>query len=136
MERLLKTYLPSAALTFTLTLLFTCVWNLARGYEFLSSWWIMQVLGFILLVEGMDYLLGKVDFQQYWTYFLAETVLAYGLMLVFAYFGGWFSFTPGRILEVTMIFLIICLCIHGYFCKRAKQNVEEINRVLRENDRR
>lgn len=133
MERILKTYMPSAALTFTLTLLVTCIWNLCSGYEFLSSWWILQVLGFIVIVEIMDYLLGMINFQRYWTYFLAETLLAYGVMLIFAYFGGWFSFTPGRIFEVTVIFFIICFCIHGYFRKRAERNVEEINCILREN---
>jgi len=133
MERIRNVYLPSAAIGFTLTILFVSVLNLVEGYEYQSNWWIVQVFAYIVVLEILDMALGKIEFKKYSTYFVVETVLGYLLLLgVFGYFGNWFSFTPRRIAQVTAIYLLVAGYIHYYFYRRARSNAEEINALLKE----
>lgn len=128
MERIFKIYLPSTAMTFSATILCACILNLMEGYGALSNWWILQLFGYILTIEVVDMLLENVEFKSYLGYFVTETVIAYGLLLAFGYFGRWFSFTVGRLLPVTVIFLLIYAGIHRYFYQMAKNDADEINR--------
>lgn len=132
MERMLKIYLPSAALTFTGVMLCTSVMNLLAGYEALSNRWILQVLGYIVSVEVLDCLLGRVAFKRYAVYFAVEAVAAYLLMLACAYAGKWFSFDIGEVIRVSILFFAIMGGIHAYFYRMAKSRANEINRMLRE----
>lgn len=134
MERFRNIYLPSAAIGFTLTILCVSVLNLLEGYEYQSNWWIVQVFAYIVALEILDMGLGKIEFKKYITYFVTETALGYVLLFaVFGYFGNWFSYTPGRIVQVTAIYLLISIYIHYYFYRRAKRSAEEINALLKEN---
>ena len=132
MERILRIYLPSTALTFTATVFCTCAMNLFGGYESLSNRWVLQLLAYILLVELMDALLGRVEFKSYGAYFFAEIIPAYTLLLVFGYFGSWFAFTAEMLVRVTVLFLLIGTGVHVYFCGQGKRNAKEINRILQE----
>lgn len=132
MEKIWKVYLPSLALTFTAVVLCTSVLNLLEGYEALSNWWILQLFGYILVVEMLDALLGRIEFRSYRGYFLTEAVISYGWMLAFGYFGNWFSFTGGMLLYITVLFFLIFGGVHIYFCRRAKNDADEINRMLKQ----
>lgn len=133
-NRILGTYLPSLALTFTAVILCMSVLNLTRGYETLSYRWILQLCGYILVVEAVDAVLGRIEFKSYMGYFLAEAVISYGGMLAFGWLGNWFSFTAGSLFTVTVMFFLIFGAVHLYFIRRAKSNADEINRMLREKD--
>lgn len=78
-------------------------------------------------------LLGKIEFKSYVAYFLTEAALGYILFLVVVgYIGKGFSFTPGRITQVTIIYLLILAYVHYYFYRRTKRSAEEINELLKE----
>lgn len=132
MKKIWKVYLPSSALTFTAVVLCTSAQNLLVGYEALSNRWILQLFGYILVVEVMDALLGKIEFGSYRGYFLTEAVISYGWMLAFGYFGNWFSFTGRMLVYITILFFLIFGGIHVYFYRRTKNDADEINRMLQE----
>lgn len=134
MKRLLEVYLPSLAITFTAVVLCTSAFDLMEGYEALSNWWILQLFGCIAVVEVMDALLGRIEFRSYRGYFLTEAVIAYGWVLIFGYLGKWFPFTGGTLLYITVMFVLIFSGVHVYFCRRAKSNADEINRMLQEKE--
>lgn len=133
-KRFLEIYLPSITLTFTAVILCTSVLNLIQGYEGLSYRWILQLCGYILVVEAVDVVLGKIEFRSYLGYFLTEAVISYGCMLAFGYFGNWFSFTAGTLFTITVMFFLIFGAVHTYFFQRAKSNADEINQMLQEKE--
>lgn len=133
MKRIINIYLPSAAMTFTMVLLGVSVLNLAEGCKYQNNIWILEVFGCIVLMEFLDVLLGKIEFKRYLSYFCAEAAAGYVLLfVVFGYFGNWFSYTPGRIAQITVMYLLVLACVHYYFYYRAKSSADEMNRMIKE----
>ena len=133
MDRIRNIHVPSTAICFTLTILCASVLNLLDGYEYQSNRWIVEVFVYIVVMQIVDIALGKIEFKKYITYFVAETALGYLLLFgVFGYFGNWFSYTPGRIVQVAVMYLLICMYIHFYFYRRARNKADEINALLKE----
>lgn len=130
MKRIIKTYIPSACITFTLTALFTCTSNLLHGNISMYNPWFLQVFAFILIIEALDFALGHVDFYSYPTYFITELILSYLALLLFGYFFSWFSFTIQSLLIISLIFLVVYTCVHLYFFKMAHIQANEINSLL------
>ena len=135
MERLLKMYLPCTGITFMATIVCMCVSNLLEGYTCLDNRVVLQILGFIIGMEGINGLLGRIEFKSYVTYFLVEAGISYIILLLCNYFWNWFSFTPGRMLKVTIIFLLIMAAVHYYFYCLAKSSADEINELLQEKEK-
>ncbi len=134
MERIRNIYLPSTAIAFTAVILGVSVLNLIEGYEYQSNRWILEVFGYIILMEFLDVLLGKIEFKHYLGYFLVEAVTGYALLLgIFGYVGKWFSYTPSRIAQVTVMYLLVLAYIHYYFYRRSKSSADEINEILKGN---
>lgn len=132
MERIFKICLPSAAITYTAVVLCVSLCNRLEGYEYQSNGWLLGIFGFIVLTEVLDMLLAKIEFRSYMAYFLTEAVLDYILFMVLVgYVGNSFPFTPGRIAQVTVIFLAIMALVHYYFYRVSKRNADEINDLLR-----
>ncbi len=130
MKRILKTYIPSACITFTLTSLFTCTSNLLQGYMGIYNHWFLEMLAFIIIIEILDFALGYVDFNSYSVYFVTELALTYIAMLLFGYFCNWFSFTVQSLLLISIIFLVVFSCVHSYFYKMSRIQADEINSLL------
>lgn len=131
MERIKNIYLPSAAITFTMVLVFVSLQNLWMGYEYQSNIWILEVFGYIFSMEVVDALIGRIEFRHYLSYFAVEAVIGYVLLFaVFGYFGDWFSYTPGSVLQATILYLLILSFIHYYFYSRSKSSANEINEML------
>lgn len=130
MKRILKAYIPSACITFSLTILITCLINLLQGNIGIYYSWVLQVFAFIVIVDVIDYALGNVDFYSYSTYFITELILTYIAMLLFGYFCNWFSFTIHSLTVISLIFLIVYSCVHSYFYKMSRIQAEEINNLL------
>ena len=130
MKRILKTYIPSACITFTLTALFTCTSNLLQGYMGIYNHWFLEMLAFIIIIEILDFALGYVDFNSYSVYFVTELVLTYIAMLLFGYICNWFSFTVQSLLLISIIFLVVFSCVHSYFYKMSRIQADEINSLL------
>lgn len=133
MERIRNIYLPSTAITFTAVLLWVSILNLAEGCEYQNNRWILEVFGYIVLMEVIDVLICRIEFKHYLGYFLAEAVTGYALLFgIFGYFGNWFSYTPVRMVQITVMYLLILAYIHYYFYRRSKSSADEINEMLRE----
>ncbi|MBQ7944301.1 MAG: DUF3021 family protein [Lachnospiraceae bacterium] len=130
MKQLLKIYLPSTCITFTLSLLGTSILNLINGFPYQSNGWILLLFGFIVVIDLIDYGLSFIDFYSYKTYFVVELIVTYLLMLIAGFWGNWFSFTASSIISVSVVFLIVYCCVHGYFYKRARVEAEEINSLI------
>lgn len=133
MERFKNTYLPSTAFAFTAVMLCVCVLNLIEGYEYQNNWRILEVFGYIVVMELVDVLLSRIEFKHYLTYFLTEGVAGYGLFFgLFGYVGNWFSYTPKRMMQVTLIYILIFAALHYYFYRRAQSRADEINEMLKD----
>ncbi len=130
MKQILKIYIPSACITFTMTVIFTCILNLFQGYTAMNNTWFLQLLGFILVIDVIDFAFGYVNFKSYRVYFITELILTYAVMLLFGYFGYWFVFTAQKILTVTVLFLVIYSCIQSYFRRMSHMQADEINKLL------
>lgn len=130
MKRILKAYIPSTCITFTLTALFTCTSNLLQGYTAMYNFWFLQMFAFIVVIDVLDFALGYVNFNSYSAYFITEFILTYIAMLLFGYFCNWFSFTVQSLLVISIIFLIVFSCVHSYFYKMSRIQADEINSLL------
>ena len=133
MKQIIKIYLPSACITFTLSMLGTTILNLINGYSYQNNGWILVLFGFIAVIELIDYGLSYVDFRSYKAYFIVELILTYALMLAAGYFGHWFSFTLVSLTSVSIIYLLVYCCVHAYFYKMRSYEAEEINELLGNN---
>ena len=130
MKQILKTYIPSTCITFTLTALFTCISNLLQGYTTIYNQYFLQMFAFIVVIDILDFALGYMNFNSYAAYFITEFILSYLAMLLFGYFCNWFSFTVRNMLLISIIFLAVFSCVHAYFYKMSRIQAEEINRLL------
>lgn len=130
MKQILKTYIPSTCITFTLTALFSCISNLLQGYSAMYNQYFLQMFAFIVVIDILDITLGYMNFKSYVAYFITEFILSYLAMLLFAYFCNWFSFTVRSMLLISIIFLAVFACVHTYFYKMSRIQAEEINRLL------
>lgn len=132
MERIRTIYLPSTAITFTAVMLCVSIMNLLEGCEYQNNIWILEVFGYIVFMEFMDALICRIEFKHYLSYFFSEAIVGYAVLLgAFGYFGNWFSYTPFRIAQVTVIYLFILAYVHYYFYRRSKSSAEEINEMLK-----
>lgn len=133
MERIRNIYLPSTAITFTAVILCVSVLNLFEGCEYQNNIWILEVFGYIVFMEFMDVLICRIEFKHYLSYFFTEAVIGYVVLFgVFGYFGNWFSYIPVRILQITVMYLLILAYVHYYFYRCSKSSADEINEMLRE----
>lgn len=133
MERIRNIYLPSTAITFTAVILCVSVLNLLEDCEYQSNIWILEVFGYIVFMECMDALICRIEFKHYFGYFFAEAVVGYAVLFgIFGYFGNWFSYTSVRIVQVTVMYLLILAFVHYYFYRRSKSSADEINEMLKE----
>lgn len=134
MERISKIFVPSLGITFTGAVLFCCFYNLMIGNSFLSIQFLLQLLGFFILSELFDMILGKVPFKTYWGYFLTEAIIIYILLLLIGYWGYWYSFTFRSLGSITIYYVIALTLIHYHFYRISKLKADEINQLLKERD--
>ena len=133
MNHIKKVRIPSTRIVFTLTILCSCIWNIARGiYLNGFAFFVLEFFAFLVVMQTISAFIGKINFKKYIHYFLTEMLIYYGALLLFAYFGQWFSFEAGNLLLTTVIFWAIGVYVHHYFCSIQRAEAEEINKLLRE----
>ncbi len=130
MKQFLKIYLPSASITFSLTTVCTCVINLVNGFSTQRNSWLLELFGFILMVDALDWILGNINFKSFLSYAVTEMLIAYIGLLLFGYFAKWFSFFDTSFIYATIIFCIVFPVIHLYFYHLSRMNADEINKML------
>ena len=73
MKRLLRTYLPSSAIAFTIVILFSVIFNLIlRKHDALSSIFVLELAGLILLIQFVSAVCDRIPFQSKKAYQMLE----------------------------------------------------------------
>ena len=85
---------------------------------------------FLVAARILDRLLQKISFRTYPAYFLAELVLIYPVMLLFARLGGWFQFHLENLTVFTVLYAILMALVHAGYYLLSRKNADEINRLL------
>lgn len=130
MKQLIQTYLPSACITFTLSVLGSAIYNLLLGNPYQLQGWLLLLFVYIAVLDLVDYGLSYINFRTYQAYFVTELIIFYIFLLIVGYFGKWFTFTAPSLIAISSMFLVIYCCIHAYFCKLRKYEADEINQLL------
>lgn len=132
MNLIIKNYIPSFAITFTLVILYTGIMTLISGSGSLSIVFVAELSLYLLVAELIEGILDGINFRSTKAYLAAEAALMYGVLLLFAYYGDWIPFTTGEVLNLTLAFALIMAAVHIYFYWRTRSSAEQINRMLTE----
>jgi len=132
MKKFRKVYLPSLAITFMLASLISAIFNIQAGNNQNGYFtFIFQLLGYLICIEIIDYLLSKVNFKNYITYFITGGVIYYAIFMGCGYIFHWFGFQITNIIYMTMMFVAVCGFIQYHFYRLFQQEAKEINEILR-----
>lgn len=119
-----------ATLTFTLAAVFTALYNLTADHPQGNYLFLIELLGFIVCLEVIDYALSYVPFPTRIIYLCAESALMYICFLIFGFFGHWFGFTTKNLVIFTITFLVMFLLLHKYDHFLLKSEATDINNKL------
>lgn len=133
MKRIQKTYLPGTAIAFMLTILLSALLNIFTGsgkenYGYYV--YVFQLFGFLVAIEGIDYLLSFINFKSYIQYFLTELIILYAFLLGIGFLFGWIEWNPMSVILSTLLFLIIYSFIHWHFYRLYTLEADYINELI------
>jgi len=130
-HKVLKTYIPSISMCFTVIILLTGIINLVtEGSKNLFIGFAFEVAGYLILTCILDELIGRINFKTYLGHFFAEAALMYPVNLFFAVKFKWVGINTGSIILCSIVYFFIMAGIHFYFYYMEKSSAEEINRLL------
>ena len=131
MKRLLRTYLPSSAIAFTIVILFSVIFNLIlRKHDALSSIFVLELAGLILLIQFVSAVCDRIPFQSKKAYQITFYALEYVIVLIAGFLLNWAAFTISSFLYTTLLWLFIAFLIDRYFTAVHRHEAEEINRLI------
>ena len=128
MKKLLFIRIPSACICFTAVILGTVVSNFL--FDAKTSLFPLCLFCWIILCQGIDWLISLIPFKKWISYCLTESIILYICSLVFALLVDWISWTATSIGVFTVIFLGVDALIFLYFRHRQKLMADEINSLL------
>ena len=112
MKRLLRTYLPSSAIAFTIVILFSVIFNLIlRKHDALSSIFVLELAGLILLIQFVSAVCDRIPFQSQKAYQITFYALEYVIVLIAGFLLNWAAFTISSFLYTTLLWLFIAFLI-------------------------
>lgn len=124
-------FITSLALCFMYSTIFRSVFNLLSGYPQSSNIFNLQLLLFLFIIEGINLLLMKLPFKNYFSFMLTEAIISYPIYLISAYFFHWFDLTDIKMLIImTLCFAGIFVLIAGHFYRRDREDAEDINNLI------
>lgn len=132
MSKLFKTYIPALSIAFTFMILFATIYNIMCGNtkdDFL--YFILEVVGFLMIAMVIDCLVGKINFNKYISHLCVETIILYPFIIGVAIWGKWFGITALNIIVYSLVYVVVMIIIHYYFYCISKQQAEEINNLLK-----
>ena len=130
MSKVWDTYISRATLAFTLTTIFAAFYDFLNDKIQIDYLFIFVSLGFIVLLEIIDYFLSKLTLKSRMAYHFTEFSTMYICFLAFAYWGNWFRFSFGNITIFSIIFLLIFLLMHLYYYIVLRTDAAAINQKL------
>lgn len=122
--------IPSICICFTGIILGGLVANLLSGWP--VSPFPFQVLGWIVVCQGIDWLLSHLDFKSWLRYCLVEGAIFYAVSLPVALAFHWTTGTAQSIVAYSLIFLAVYLLLIWYFRRRQQLLARELNQLLQE----
>ncbi len=132
MNHFRRIFLPSVALSFMYTSLFASILNLLQGYRKSSNIFDLQLLLFLVAINGINYLLLKVPFSNFRMYVIVEGVLFYLFFLAVSYFFKWSNYeNPATFIINSLFFFLIYSLVQRYFYKIMMKEAEDINRLIK-----
>lgn len=120
--------MPSICICFTGILMGSLVANLLSGWP--VSPFPFQVLGWIVVCQGIDWLLSYLDFKSWLHYCLVEASTFYALSLPVALVFHWTTGTVQGIVVYSLIFLAVYFLLVWYFRRRQQLLAQELNQLL------
>ena len=124
-------FITSLALCFMYSTIFRSVFNLLSGYPQSSNIFNLQLLLFLFIIEGINLLLMKLPFKNYFSFMLTEAIISYPIYLISAYIFHWFDLTDIKMLLImTLCFAGIFVLIAGHFYRRDREDADDINNLI------
>lgn len=120
--------IPSTCICFTCIILGSLVTNLLSGWP--VSPFPFQLLGWIVVCQGIDWMLSHLEFKRWLHYCLVEGAIFYAVSLPVALVFRWATGTVQGIAAYSLIFLAVYGLLCGYFRRRQQLLAQELNRLL------
>lgn len=130
-----KYYLPSICFVFTLSVLFSSLYNIIynndpTGYH----GFVIQLIVYILLSSLVPFVFSHIEFKHWLIQSILCTLIQYSIFLIIAYIFKWFRFRLSNILIFTIIFIIITILAILRNDRIARQEDEWINKRIQERE--
>jgi drug/metabolite transporter (DMT)-like permease len=126
-----KYYIPNLCISFTLVIICSSIWNIAKNNDPTSSYrFILEIVGVLCVVGIIDFLLNKIEFKKWLNYWILQGIVNYTVFFGAGYCLNWISFRISSILVFTATFLLAFLTTVFYTHKILKQDEELINKLL------
>ena len=131
MKRLLRTYLPSSAIAFTIVILFNAVYNLILGNNYaLSGVFVLELTGLIIFIQLISVVCGLIPFQSERAYQITFFAAEYAIVIIAGFVLNWTVLTSSNCLYTSLLCVFIAVLIDRYFSAVHRHEADEINRLL------
>lgn len=128
---MLNTYIARGTLTFTAAVVLIAGLNLASGRTTIEYSFLLEIMGFLVCLEILDFAFSKADFRSRVLYLAGEFAAMYLCYLTFAWFGHWFGFSPDKFALGTAAFVVLFAAVHLYYHFELQWESREINSRLK-----
>ena len=131
MKRLLRTYLPSSAIAFTIVILFNAVYNLFLGNNYaLSGVFVLELTGLIIFIQLISVVCDHIPFQSERAYLITFFAAEYAIVIIAGFVLNWTVLTISNFLYTSLLCVFIAVLIDRYFSAVHRHEADEINRLL------
>lgn len=135
MQKNWNTLFFRAVYSYTSAVILLSVTFLFIGKDSIRCIFLLELLGLIVSLEGIDYFISKIEFHLRIAYLSAEFLLMYLCFLAFSYFGTWFGFRMEYIILFSGIFVVLFLLLHLYEYVFRRMEANKMNQNLKKRDR-
>lgn len=137
MKRLLRTYLPSSAIAFTIVILFNAVYNLILGNNYaLSGVFVLELTGLIIFIQLISVVFDHIPFQSERAYQITFFAAEYAIIIIASFVLNWTVLTISSFLYTSLLCVFIAVLIDRYFSAVHRHEADEINRLILSQDKK
>lgn len=136
MRMLFNVHVTRAAVTFSLAVVAVAAVNLLGGHTRVEYVLLLEIMGFIAALEGIDCLISKLQFKTRFAYTICEFAVMYAAYLICVYLGQWCGFQFENFIICTLLFVALFVLIHWSYHMALKNDADAINRGLKEKQKR
>ena len=131
MKRLLRTYLPSSTIAFTIVILFNAGYNLILGNNYaLSGVFVLELTGLIIFIQLISVVCDHIPFQSERAYQITFFAAEYAIVIIAGFVLNWTVLTISNFLYTSLLCVFIAVLIDRYFSAVHRHEADEINRLL------